>query len=74
MSEEALSPDCIPRNHHSRRYQTTNYRRKGVILKLQPKCRGPFLVTEKHNEVLAEVPIFIRKGTTVHADLVGYAE
>lgn len=45
-------------------------RKKGVSPKLQPKWRGPCLVTCMHNDILAQVQLSSRKTTTVHTDLL----
>merc|ERR1711893_170362 len=40
-------------------------RKKGVSPKLQPKWRGPCLITKMHNDVLAQVQLSARKFVTV---------
>ena len=43
--------------------------RKGFRPKFQPKSKGLCLITEMHNEVLAQVQVSSIKSITVHADL-----
>jgi transposase InsO family protein/predicted aspartyl protease len=45
-------------------------RKKGVSPKLQPKWRGPCLVLNKLNDVLAQVQLSAKKRITVHTDLL----
>ena len=45
-------------------------RKKGVSPKLQPKWRGPCIVTRKLNNVLVEIQFSATKKTTVHTDLL----
>ena len=45
-------------------------RKKGVSPKLQPKWRGPCVVTRKFNTVLVEIQFSPTKKTTVHTDLL----
>ena len=45
-------------------------RKKGVSPKLQPKWRGPCLVTRKFNAVLVEIQLSPTKKNTVHTDLL----
>ena len=45
-------------------------RKKGVSPKLQPKWRGPCIVTRKFNDVLFEIQTSSTKKTVVHSDLL----
>ena len=45
-------------------------KRKGVSLKLQPKWKGPSLVIEKLNEVIAKVQLTPRKIVNLHVDML----
>ena len=45
-------------------------RKKGISPKLQPKWRGPCLVIQKHNDVLADVKLSAKKSIIVHTDLL----
>ena len=45
-------------------------RKKGVSPKLQPKWRGPCLVTKMYNDVLAEIALTAKKTIVVHTDLL----
>ena len=45
-------------------------RKKGVSPKLQPKWRGPCLVTKVYNDVLVEIRLSLKKSTVVHTDLL----
>ena len=45
-------------------------RKKGVSPKLQPKWRGPCIITRMYNDVLAEVQLSAKKSVVVHTDLL----
>ena len=45
-------------------------KRKGVSPKLQPKWKGPSLVIEKLNEVIAKVQLTPRKIVNLHVDML----
>ena len=45
-------------------------RKKGVCPKLQPKWKGPCIITKVHNDVIVEVQLSIRKTSTLHTDLL----
>ena len=45
-------------------------RKKGVSPKLQPKWRGPCLVTRKFNDCLVHIQVSAKKSLTCHTDLL----
>ena len=45
-------------------------RKKGVSPKLQPKWRGPCLVTKKFTDTLVHIQVSAKKSLTVHTDLL----
>ena len=45
-------------------------RKKGVSPKLQPKWRGPCLVTKVHGSVVVEVQLSAKKSSVLHTDLL----
>ena len=45
-------------------------RKKGVSPKLQPKWRGPCLVTEVYNDVVVKVQLTPKKASNLHVDLL----
>ena len=64
-------------SHHGETFQVgdlvwyaNRLRKKGVAPKLQPKWRGPCLVTKKHNDVLFGVQMSAKKIQNVHSDLL----
>ena len=51
-------------------WYASKLRKKGVCPKLQPKWRGPCLVTKKFNDCLVHIQISCKKSLTVHVDLL----